>query len=187
MADSKISELAAATDLTGVELAGIQSGNNVRVPASLWVNLAEFSCVVANGASQLIATGGVPKKVTNLTQVDWDPSGFWSSVNQRMTPTREGLYSIDGKATIESLDDGARMVVFVYKNGVQYGLLGRGTAGATTRAGFGGALQIPMNGTTDYLELYVFHSNAVDTNIDGNPATEGRYTTFSATYLGPTP
>lgn len=192
MADSDLDGLTQATDIVNAKFYGVQGGLDKSFAASLFptavtpINPAQFSAAVANSASQLITTGSV-QQVTNMSTVDWDPSGFWNTSTQRMTPTRAGLYSVDGKVTISSLDDGKLLVVFLIKNGSIYGLLGRGTAGATARAGFGGSLCVPMNGTTDYLELHVIHNNAVDTNIEGNPGSEPRYTTLSATYIGPAP
>jgi hypothetical protein len=192
MADQKISADPEATDLTGAYLAGIQGGTNKKFPASLVtpvtpINLAQFSCSVWNSTAQSVPANAVTK-LTNLSSVDWDPSSMWNTGTQRCTPVRAGLYDISAKATIEQLDDGARMVVFLFKNGVNYAMLGRGTSGASGQpSGFGGTLLVPMNGTTDYLEMSVFHANGADTNILGLAADFPRYTTFSVSYMGPTP
>jgi hypothetical protein len=180
MVDKKISELTVATALTGVELAGYASTDNVRVPASLF-NPAQHSVAVSNFGSQTIAPGAPFKKVTILSAVDWNPNGYWDVTNQRFQPQEEGLYLVSAKVTLSNLDDGQRMVIFCYKNGSEYAMFGRGTSGAGGQAaGYDGTLLIPMNGTTDYLELYVFHANAADTDIDSST----RYTTFCAVFVG---
>lgn len=166
----------------GATVTGLNAGGGI--------NLAQYSVSVSNGAGQTVPPN-TPTKLTNLSRVDWDPSGFWSVAQQRFQPTIEGLFNIDAKATIESLEDGKRMVTFVYKNDALYALLGRGTArvldGETNAAGFDGSLLVHMNGTTDYLDLRVYHANSGSGFIYGNPVDEPRYTTFSAAYLGPTP
>lgn len=147
------------------------------------VNLAGYSVQVSNSALQNIAASTLAK-VTNLGTVDHDPSGFWSVANQKFQPTKAGLYLIEGKATI-TLDDGAQLAVLLEKNGNVHALLGRGTAGSAGQlGGFGGGVIVPMNGTTDYLEMWVRHTNAAATNLIGDPNTEPRYTSFSAAFLG---
>lgn len=186
MPDQKISEMTEATSLTGVELAGAVGGENVRVPTSLFgsgggVNLALHSVAIANGSQQGIPANTVTK-ITVLSVEDWNPNDYWDVTNQRFQPDQEGLYLVSGKVTLEELDDGQRMVVFLYKNGAQYAMLGRGTSGGSGQpAGYDGTILVQMNGTTDYLELHGFHANAATTFTDAST----RYTTFCATYVGP--
>jgi len=183
MADTKISAMTAASTLTGVELAGIQGGNNVRVPTTLWttpVNLAAHSVSISINSAQTIPDNTVTR-VTCLGQEDWDPSNYWNTGTQRFTPQLEGLYMVAVKASLNLLD-GKRMVLFVGKNGTNY-MMGRCVSGGTELAGISGTQAIPMNGTTDYMELLVFHNNGSDTDLANFPF----YTTFTATYVGPTP
>ena len=193
MADEKISQLTEATNLTGVELAGIQAGGNVRVPATLFpsgsgTNNAQYSSAVSCNAMQLAGPSAFIK-VTNMTQVEWDPSNFWNETENKFQPTVAGLYLVGGIATIESLTDGRRMVVAIFKNDASYRLLGRGiSGGGGANMGFGGSTAISLNGTTDYLDLRVYHANDADTNIVGDIAGGyGGYTNFFASYMGATP
>jgi hypothetical protein len=184
MVDKKISELTAATTLSGVELAGTQSGDNVRVPSSLIpVNPALHSVVVSINSAQSIPRN-VVTKLTCLGQEDFDPSNYWNTSTQRFQPTKAGLYLVSAKATLSTLDAGARMVVFVGKNGADdtY-MMGRGVPGAGGElGGFGGSIGVVMNGSTDYLTMAVFHLNAASTTM----ANFASYTSFTATYVGPT-
>ncbi len=188
MVDTKISAMTAAVSLAGVELAGVQGGNNVRVPASLWptpvtpINLAQHSVSISINSAQTIPDNTVTP-VTCLGQEDWDPSNYWNTGTQRFTPQREGLYMVAVKAAL-SLLDGKKMVLFVGKNGANdtY-MMGRCVSGGADIAGISGTQAIPMNGSTDYLTLSVYQNNGSGTDLSNFPF----YTTFSATYMGPTP
>jgi len=147
------------------------------------VNPANFSCVVANTNVQSIPANAVTL-VTNMDTVDHDPAGAWDITSSSFICKRAGLYSIDCKAVISTLDAGARLVVFVYKNGLNYAMMGRGVAGAGGQmAGFGGGLLIPMV-INDALDMRVFHANAAATDLVGVGGSETRYTTFAATFIG---
>ena len=147
------------------------------------VNPADFSCVVGNTVVQSIPPNAVTQ-VVNMDTVDHDPAAAWSVANSNFVCKKAGLYSIDCKAVISQLDAGARLVVFVYKNGVNYAMMGRGVAGAGGQmAGFGGGLLIPLV-LTDTLDMRVFHANAAATDLVGVGGSETRYTTFAATFIG---
>lgn len=128
-----------------------------------------------NGSStQVLPKTTWTKLTTALGEEDFDPNGWYDASNARFQPDESGIYLVGAFSTLV-LDDGAKYVVGCYKNGALYGLFGRGTSGkASEFGGFGGSLLVQMNGTTDYIEVYVYHSNSADTNSD----THTRYNYF---------
>jgi len=147
------------------------------------INPADFSCVVGNTVVQSIPPSAVTQ-VTNMDTIDHDPAAAWSIANSNFVCKKTGLYSIDAKAVLSQLDDGARLVVFLYKAGALYSMLGRGVGGTGAQmGGFGGGLLVPMV-LNDVFDLRVFHANAAATDLVGVGGSDTRYTTFSATFIG---
>lgn len=98
------------------------------------------------GADQSISAGVWTKLTFNNEFFDTD-NCFASS---RFTPTKSGYYQITGNAGADGTGD---MYVFFYKNGTSAGnpmAQGPGQAATPTASGL-----IYMNGSTDYLEIYV--------------------------------
>jgi hypothetical protein len=87
-----------------------------------------------------------------------------STTNYRFTPTVAGYYQVTGYIGIQNSSTYTRAIVSIYKNGAEY-----------TRSDFNQStityMSVPfsgliyMNGTTDYIEVYVY-SNASAPNVD---------------------
>lgn len=124
--------------------------------------------VMAQSAATTLSLAAGWNKVTVLNTVDWDPEGWFSTADDRFTPDEEGYYLVGGVINWQDLPDGKKAIAAIYKNGSIAGLLGRGVAGGTDWAGYGGSFIIYMNGTTDYLELYAYHNHTSNLVIGGN-------------------
>ena len=83
---------------------------------------------------------------------------FDSSTNYRFTPNVAGYYQIN--ATVNSNYSTLKRLLFqLYKNGVAYNSLAdldKGTAEASSFNSASGSTLVYMNGSTDYLEVYVY-------------------------------
>jgi hypothetical protein len=144
---------------------------------------SSYSTVVVFGADQAMS---VITKLANFTSVDQDGAGQWNAANQRFEPKRAGLYYITTTVSVDHLEDGKRMVVWLYKNGVEYAMVGRGVSGDKNvdnqPAGYTGGLLMPLK-VGDYVEVYAYTANANATFIVGlNTTGPARYTSFSALY-----
>ena len=149
-------------------------------PGANAVNAALYTCSVSNNAAQSISQN-TPVKVTAIGAIDWDPSNFWDATNKRIKPTVAGLYFCSGRVTLQNLQDGRRMVVWIVKNGTISYMVSRGTSGASGQAsGFGGVQLIHFNGTTDYIELQTYQAGDQAEAIEPSAF----YTTLSAQYVG---
>jgi hypothetical protein len=93
-------------------------------------------------------------KVTLNTKVFDTNNNFDSTTNYRFTPTVAGYYKISGNISIAASTGATRVLVLIYKNGAAvaqcdgYPLTGGG--GSTI------SVDVQMNGSTDYLELYAY-------------------------------
>jgi len=94
-------------------------------------------------------------------------SNFDSTTNYRFTPTVAGYYEVSAL-----IDVGGTGVSFVlggiYKNGGLAKYIGGQTT--TTEAYINGGYLISMNGSTDYLELYVYITATTPTVYGGSAA-----------------
>ena len=80
-------------------------------------------------------------------------SCYDSTTNYRFTPTKAGIYSVSFISEIASTTSGD-IFTAIYKNGANYATV-TGLKSSTFLLASGASL-ISMNGTTDYLEIYVY-------------------------------
>jgi hypothetical protein len=100
---------------------------------------------------------------------------FDSTTNFRFTPNVAGYYQIN--ATVTSQTAAGEGFSSIYKNGIEYYQLGRRQPQGV---GVSAGIVIPMNGTTDYLEVF-FYGTAAATGIEGVSAQAG--TLFSGVWI----
>lgn len=115
--------------------------------------VTQVSFMATKSASQLIATG-TPTKVTWETE-DFDTGDYFAS--NRFTPLRAGKYHVSSIIGFnDDITDLKNIRASIYKNGSEIYL-----SNAPSR--FGITTHVPvsclvtMNGSTDYLEVYVYH------------------------------
>lgn len=107
-------------------------------------------------ASTQTVTAATFTKLTFNTKVFDTNSNFDATTNYRFTPTISGYYQFT--LNIQGAANATYILAVLYKNGVvySYGNVGPGIAGAGS-ASIASAL-ISMNGSTDYVEAYVYTS-----------------------------
>jgi hypothetical protein len=110
-----------------------------------------------NTSNQSISAATFTKAQLNAEFFDTD-NCFDSTTNYRFTPTTAGKYQINVVAFVTQSTAG-RAIIAIYKNGT---VLVRTYDNTTTYAAptSGAATLIDMNGTTDYLELYVYSASS---------------------------
>lgn len=112
---------------------------------------------------QVIPTGTDTKVAIDTEWYDSHET-FDSTTNYRLTPTAPGVYNVTGACSISNLDAAKGFEVGILKNGSDWRLLVSTKLGAVGNPVASGSLEFSMNGTTDYLELYVFHANGTARN-----------------------
>lgn len=94
-------------------------------------------------------------------------SCFDSTTNYRFTPNVAGYYQINMGISFSGVNASTTKELTIYKNGSAHSLIfssnGSGTPGATCT--FNGSDLIYLNGTTDYVEGYVYDSDASARNV----------------------
>jgi hypothetical protein len=129
--------------------------------------------------AQTITTSTHTKVQLNAEFFDTD-NCFDSTTNYRFTPTKAGKYQVNVDLRIAATSGNvARHIIRIYKNGTPFTRILDNTF-ATDAVCHSGADLIDMNGTTDYLELYVY---AVATTPTIEPLADDSKTCFSASWI----
>lgn len=120
-------------------------------------------------STQSISAGTFTK--AQLNAEDWDTaSAYDSTTNYRFTPQTAGYYTVQANGYV-SYSAADCLLVVCYKNGSAWKNLAatdKPTGGGDTR--FGGACQVYLNGSTDYIEMYVYSFNATTAIPTGSSA-----------------
>ena len=117
----------------------------------------------------------------NYNEEDFDTAGNYDpTTNFRFTPTTAGYYQFNYAAQINSATAGAFFMLGLYKNGSLYH---NGTAIDITAQTYGMTSStdlIYMNGSSDYVEVYMYTSST-GANIGGDAA--GTVSVFSGVWI----
>ena len=136
------------------------------VTATMAIDGPAFSAY--QSTSQSIATTTYTK-IQFQTEL-WDTANcFDNSSTYRFTPNVAGYYQVNGGAT--TVTTSTTLIVDLYKNGSSYTRLGYGFP---TAPNVYGTSQVYLNGSTDYVELYVFQGAATQ-NLSNNTAPIATY------------
>jgi hypothetical protein len=90
---------------------------------------------------------------------------FDSSTNYRFTPNVAGYYQINWSLIIDLLSSTTEYIVSLYKNGSSYVWGSNLTASGSHYNAISGSALVYLNGSTDYIELYVFQNSGSAKNI----------------------
>jgi hypothetical protein len=132
----------------------------------------------AERASSQTFTQNTFTKVLCQTENFDTNSNYDNSTNYRFTPTVAGYYQFNGTLTIISTSTNNRQILAFFKNNSQALRpvdLYTSPGSATTM--FNGSGLIYMNGSTDYVELFVYVTGAGTLSVAANGA--GELSTFS--------
>ena len=101
--------------------------------------------------------GATTEKIL-IDTISFDTEGVVDIDNSRIIPNLAGYYQVSGNARLGSIPDTQTVLCSIFKNGE------RVSAGAYFRSGSTGqgistvSDLVYMNGTTDYLEIYIYNS-----------------------------
>lgn len=147
----------------GVDATGTPSSTTFLRGDNVWAapaagNGPAFSATRAT-SNQSITAATFTKVQFNAEEFDTD-NCFDSTTNYRFTPTVAGYYQID-VALYSTTTVAANFYGYIYKNGSLFKTLNNSpTGGGGQSAVLVGATLIYLNGTTDYLESYLYVSQA---------------------------
>lgn len=142
----------------------ISSGTTIS-PAGLGAQ--QFVSVHRGGSGQSINASTLTK-VQHNTEA-FDAAGVYdNATNYRMTPTIAGKYHVVAALLYSNMDDQEMIETHIYKNGSSVAFFRASISGnAIDRCAYVAA-DIDMNGSTDYLEHYAYHTHGSARNITGD-------------------
>jgi hypothetical protein len=162
---------ASATGSGTMTLAGPSTNSNqtVTIPdssGSMMVsgNMPAFSAY--NNATQTISNVTTTKISLNTEEFDTN-NNFDSTTNYRFTPTVAGYYQINFGCGLSGTTVNGLIVGVIYKNGVAYKNIYSSYQSTTGNGGVEVSTIVSMNGSTDYIEFYLYQSTGASQPTNG--------------------
>lgn len=178
------SGLVSSADNSGVLQLASGTGNLVTVPsvtgtAMVSGNMPTFSAYQASGG-QSISNSTATKVVFNTEE--WDTANcFDSTTNYRFTPNVAGYYQVDAQICLDTLSP-TEAQYFIYKNGSQY-KRGMRLKGVAIEPYMIVSALVYLNGSTDYIEMYVFQASGGSASTENLAPNGFRGTYFQAAMI----
>jgi hypothetical protein len=151
--------------------------NTITLPAStgtVMVNGPSFCAVTNTTQSNLVINTQV--KLTVFGTVRWDTNSNFNSTTCRFTPTVAGYYQVNGGIQANgNLTNASSINLYLYKNGANHVRTNPYVPANPSYPSINLTGLVYMNGSTDYLELYV--------EIGGSSGTFGTYNDPSFGYF----
>lgn len=145
------------------------------------LDLPQRSAKLATDGPAFIASASASTSLTSVVDTkvlfgneQLDTAGCYDPVLSRFTPNVPGLYWF--AAAVRVTATATSLVMYLYKNGAQHREMGV-TAQGVNQNTTGGTL-VQMNGTTDYVELYINQGAATQ-----NTTNNGIVTWFSGHFV----
>lgn len=98
---------------------------------------------------------------------DWDVGNYFDLTNNWYKPLVAGKYLLTCAVQVKLLAAGKSILLNINKNGATYKMVSRLIPGAQEFPQLSGSCIIPMNGSTDYADLIVYHYDTVDRETHG--------------------
>jgi hypothetical protein len=153
IADGTTYKQYSATDKT--KLAGISAGADVTGTANILSHI-QISRVKAVSTTQSVTAATFTK--AQLSSVSWDvDSGFDATTNYRYTPNKAGKWLVNVGCNIAAPADQNAHILALYKNGASIENFQLNASGTTAMI-ISTSFVVSMNGTTDYIELYIWRA-----------------------------
>lgn len=151
----------------------ITSGNIARYPGAPIIGSDGIVRPRLRATLSADQTGVVTATWTKLSlaTVVTDDTLAYATATARFTPQVAGDYLVSGAAEVKVGVNQASVRMSVYKNGAIYesGPISRMSGTGACGACLPGAI-VPMNGTTDYLEAWIYQDTGGNATIDGTAA-----------------
>ena len=130
-------------------------------------------CFSAYNNASFTASNGVNTKVPFNT-IEWDTNSNYDTTNYRFTPNVAGYYQVNGRVTAGTMS-GGQVILYIFKNGGEIRRFGqRPTATGVSQCPEGSGL-VYLNGSTDYIDAYVYQSTGSTQTFLGNYPAESYF------------
>lgn len=127
-----------------------------------------------SGTAQVIATATFTKVSLQSEEFDTN-NNFDSTTNYRFTPTVAGYYQLNGAVSTGA--SAGTTICTIYKNGSEAKRGNRISNGTSFLSATTAAL-IYMNGSTDYVELYIYQDSGGNATMNYGGGSDSRVTVY---------
>tara|TARA_R110002110_G_scaffold411_1_gene1689 strand:+ start:903 stop:1487 length:585 start_codon:yes stop_codon:yes gene_type:complete len=117
----------------------------------------------SSGDTQAITTATATKKTLTSPTIDTD-SGF-DDTNNRYTPNTAGTYLVTAVAVYNAPSDATACNTYIYKNGSAVAGTELSNANGSNNITGVVSVLVAMNGSSDYVEMFVYHAHGSNRNI----------------------
>ena len=141
-------------------------GGNIDVTGNVVTDAPAFRAYT--GANQSVSPATATK--VNFDTEEFDTNSCYDTTNKRFTPTTEGYYQINASAYwLTAFADQKQTWISIYKNGSSIGY-GSVQNSSGTNDGLSPSISqlVYMNGSTDYLEIYIRQGDTVSRTVFGS-------------------
>ena len=182
MSQVAISGNASGTGTLTIAAPNTNSNYTLTLPTQTGTVMANGPAFSAYGnASQTIANNTTTKVQINTERFD-TASCFDSTTNYRFTPTVAGYYQINGNVSFGNGVNNTGVYLLLYKTGTTISTAS-GNASTNTYASPTISTLVQMNGSTDYLELYVLQVTGSSIPINATVIATGDGINFSGSMV----
>ena len=129
-------------------------------------------------ATQSIAASTWTKVQFNVSIFDTNTN--YSTSNYRFTPTVAGYYQMNWLVVMDNIPASAEMISAIYKNGATYVWGNNNYTASTHYNATTGSVLVYCNGSTDYLEIYVYQASVGAVNCTPTSAYASMFSGFMA-------
>ena len=178
MGDPIMASIINASNSTGLTFTSDQSGvlqlqqNGVNLPA-----LSVAPAFYAYSTGSVTYPAGADTKIPLNTESFDTNNNFDSTTNYRFTPTVAGYYQISActNTTYATNNSSSYVNVQVRKNGSLWSIFGSLSCSNGNYTTISGATIVYLNGTTDYIELFLGTNNGGTVTAQSQGTTYGSY------------
>jgi len=111
----------------------------------------------ANGSTNQSCTNGANTKVIFNNEV-YDTANAYDTTNNRFTPTVAGYYQISAACSMAAGTATQTALAAIWRSGGQYAIGSCSPAYTTIQNFLTVSALVYLNGTTDYVEIYLYHN-----------------------------
>jgi hypothetical protein len=169
MSQISITPNASGTGVFTISSPATNTDRTLTLPDEAGTVLTSASSITQNAGPAFSAYQSVSQSISaatatkvTLTTERFDTNNNFAS--STFTPTVAGYYQINGGCSVVAAT--TRLIIFIYKNGSDYAI---GIDSNSSTYGASVSSVIYCNGTTDYLELYIYSGGANTSNAGASP------------------